>query len=566
MERTKDIWYTHRAVEEWVSEYPECSVYAQFKNNAQQYLSFPAIVFQNKTYSYQETINHIEKLSTALYAYGVQKGDIVSIISPNVPQAVFMFYALNRIGAVANMIHPLLAAKEIQQLVEKVQSKAVFVLDAVYDKIAALEWKIPAKPKVIVARVKDALPGWMKPLYAMKNRQKLILNPAHESILWNDLLKLADGKNDVLPPDTGAAGDMAAILYTGGTTGVPKGAMFCNYSLTCYTIQISEACGIRLEGKRCLAVLPLFHGFGLALNILVMLAGGSCIYLVPTYDFHACSSLIFKKRLNVIYGVPAFFESLSRYPKMENSDLSFIEALVSGGDVLNEKLRNRLDKQLKTGGAKYPVRNGYGQTECLAGVCINPIFKNKIGSVGLPCPDVKAKIVEIGTCTEVENGIDGELCLYSPNLTLGYYQDAEATAHILKKHDDGRIWLHTGDIFCKDDDGYLFFRQRIKRMIISAGYNIYLSQVETVVSQCSVVKQCCAVGINDKVAGQYVGLWVVLSGNMSEDAAKAAIIECCNEHLAAFSQPRKIVFTEELPKTKMGKVDFKLLEDRMNNR
>ena len=566
MTRTKGIWYEHTDKEKWIAEYPECSIFAQVKNNAQKYTDLPAVNFQNKTYSYKEFTEITERLATALVALGLKKGDIVSIVSPNTPQAVFMFYAVNRIGAVANMIHPLLSVKEIQHYIEQTESSAVFVLDAVYDKISTVEWSLKKKPRIIIARVTDALPIYMKPLYRLKNRKRLVLNPCHDNIFWNDLLKLADNSDAVLPPDTGKAEDLAVIIYTGGTTGIQKGAMFNNYSFTCYAIQTYEASGLELTGKRCLAVLPLFHGFGIAFNVHAMLAGGACIYLVPVFDFNKCNALIFKEKLNFLYGVPAFFEALSRCPEMEKGDLSFMEALVSGGDVLSERLQKRINRQLEAGGAKAPIRNAYGLTESLTGCCINPIFKNVIGSVGLPCPDMESKIVEIGTCTEVADGTDGELCLTGPILTMGYYKNEEATSQILRKHDDGKIWLHTGDIFCKNEEEYLFFRQRIKRMIVSAGYNIYLSQAEATVTECSIVKQCCAVGIEDAVLGSKLALYVILNCEKDESEAAAVIMNFCREHFAEYSLPHKIIFVDEFPKTKMGKIDFRSLEDRINNR
>lgn len=565
MERNKGIWYENRLMKEWISEYPECSVFAQLKQNSERYPELPAIKFQHKTYTFRQFIESVEKLAVSLNAIGIKRGDIVSIISPNTPQAVFMFYAVNRIGAVANMIHPLLAQEEIQYYVENTESAAVYILDAVYDKISGIKWNTTKQPKIIIGKVADALPVWMKPLYALKNKKKLVPDSNHDNIIWNDLLKLADNAK-TLPADSGKAEDLAAIIYTGGTTGKQKGAMFNNYSFTCYAIETLEASGLDLKGKRCLAVLPLFHGFGLAFNVHAMSAGGACLYLMPVFDFKKCNALIFKEKINFLFGVPTFFEALSRHPKMENNDLSFMEALVSGGDVLSEKLQKRINKQLKAGGATAPIRNAYGQTESLTGCCINPIFKNVIGSVGLPCPDIYSKIVELGTCNEVPNGTDGELCLTGPILTLGYYKDEEATKQILKKHDDGKIWLHTGDIFYKDENDYLFFRQRIKRMVISAGYNIYLSHVEEVVAGCDIVKQVCAVGIDDIAAGQNVGLYVILNGDIDENKARETIMTHCKKHLAEYSLPRKIVFIDEFPKTKMGKVSFKALEDKINNR
>ena len=564
MRREKGFWYKHRITDEWPQEYPRCSVFQQLKEHADGYLSLPALDFQGRQFSYKELVSETEKLAAALYAYGIKKGDVVSIASPNIPQAIFMFYAVNRIGAVANMIHPLLPSDEIQQLVESTESVALFIPDVIYDKVADIKWKKTLR--IIIPRVIDALPVFLKPLYALKNRKKTVLNSHCENIYWNDLMKLAENSNCVLPADNGKADDLAVILYTGGTTGKQKGAMFNNYSFTCYAIQTSEAGGVIMKGKRCLGVLPLFHGFGIALNIHAILAGGACVYLVPVYDFNKCNKLIFKKKLNYIFGVPSFFEALSRYPLMENNDLSFMHVLISGGDVLSVKLQNRINKQLKAGGAENPIRNAYGQTESLTGCCINPWFANIPESVGLPCPDTYSKIVKIGTCEELPTGSEGELCLTGPTLTLGYLKNEEETAAILKKHDDGKTWLHTGDIFRKDENGYLYFCQRIKRMIISSGYNIYLSQVEEVVTECPIVKQCCAVGIDDKIQGQNVGLYIILSEQKNKSEAKKILTEYCKEKLAGYSQPKKIIFIEEFPKTKMGKVDFKSLEDRINNR
>ena len=562
--RTKGIWYEHLTTGNWTEEYPDCSIFQQIKKHSEKYPSLPAMDFQGQKISYEETIKQIEKTAAGLLAYGIKKSDVVSIISPNIPQAIIMFYAINRIGAVANMIHPLLPSEEIKELIESAESVAVLIPDVVYDKIRNLKWNKPLK--VIIPRVIEALPLWLKPLYALKNRNKFIPDTAVENIFWSDLMVLAEKNSTVLPEDKGKADDLAVILYTGGTTGTQKGAMFNNYSFTCYAVQTSEAGGVVLQGKRCLGVLPLFHGFGIALNVHAMLAGGTCIYLVPVYDFNKCNALIFKKKLNFIFGVPSFFEALSRYPKMENNDLSFMEVLISGGDILSEKLQNRLNKQLKAGGAANPIRNAYGLTESLTGCCINPTFANVIGSVGLPCPDTYSKIVELGTTDEVPAGTDGELCLTGPTLTLGYLNNPEATTQILKKHNDGKIWLHTGDIFSKDENDYLYFKQRIKRMIISSGYNIYLSQVDDCVSMCAGVKQCCAVGIDDRLTGQNVGLFIIPDDNQNENELRNKITEHCRKHLAEYSQPKKIVFVDEFPKTKMGKADFRALENRINNK
>lgn len=564
MIREKGLWYQNIDLDKWTEQYPKCSMFEQLKNSAQKFLDYPAIEFQNKYWTFKQVLKKSEELAKALILIGIKKGDIVSIISPNTPQGVLMVYALNRIGAVANMIHPLLSMSEIQHLVEETESRAVLIMDVVYEKISKIKWEVENPPQIIIAKVLDALPIYMKPFFWMKTKKMMKLNNQHNYIYWNDLLKLSINKEVSLPSDPGNPEALAVILYSGGTTGIPKGVMLTNYNLTCYAIQAFEASGMDTVGKRCLGVLPLFHGFGLALCVHTMLCAGTCVYLVPTYDFKKCNALIFRKKLNFLCGVPAFFESLSRYPDMESKDLSFIECLISGGDVLPVRLQNRINKQLKAGGSSATIREAYGQTESVTGCCINPEFHNVMGSVGIPCPDIESKVVELGTVTEVPAGIDGELCLTGPNVMRGYYKNPEATNKILRQHEDGKVWLHTGDIFCKNEDGFLFFRQRIARMIVCSGYNVYLSHIERVVNNCSIVSESCAVSIEDRVVGSKIGLFIILNTSMDQCEAQDLILKFCKENMADYSLPHRIIFVEEFPRTKIGKVDCLKMQNSIN--
>lgn len=548
MARTKGIWYQHLSPRPWTPEYPRCSMFDQLSDSAKTHPDWPAMKFRKKRWCYRQLIDQIEGLAGALLSVGIRRGDMVSIVSPNIPQAVMMLYALNRIGAVANMIHPSLSPGEIRHFVETVESAALLIPDTLYDSIAGISWTQPRAPKIILAGM------------AAHDASA----PGLDVLLWQELLKR--GTKAALPPDGGDPDALAVILYSGGTTGIPKGVMITNFNLTSYAIQVRESSGVELAGKRSLALLPLFHGFGLALCVHTMLCAGACIYLVPACDFKECNALIFRKRLHILCGVPAFFESLSRYPDMEGKDLSFLECLISGGDALPEKLQRRISRQLKAGGSKAALREGYGLTESLAGCCINPVFRNVPGSVGLPCPDMEAKIVELGTCREVPDGADGELCIAGPTVMRGYYRDREATRQVLRRHDDGKVWLHTGDIFCKDADGYLFFRQRIGRMIVCAGYNVYLSQIEHALASCEIVEAACAVGIRDRVMGNQVGVFVILGTPMEPRQAAATIMEYCRRNMAEYALPRRIDFVDEFPRTKLGKVDFRALEKRMNGR
>ena len=566
MKRVKSIWYQHQNPDKWIDEYPEHSMFEQLRVTSQHYSNLTAIEFQEKKYSYKQLINNIEAVAASLVAIGVKKGDYVSIVCPNTPQALFMIYAVNRVGAVSNMIHPLLSANEIQQFVENTNSVAVLTLDMIYPKFAKIKWNMNKQPKFILARIADALPLYAKPVYSFKNKLKLSFNPEHDIVYWNKFIEMGKTKYPEMPVDDGKADDTSVILYSGGSSGKPKGVMITNLNINSLALHTYDIGGIEdVVGKKSLAVMPLFHGFGLVICVHAMLCLGFHVYLLPKYDFNECSKLIFKKKINCIYGVPGLYEALIRSEYIDKADLSFMELLVCGGDKLPEKLQKRVNKLLKKGGADVVLREAYGQTECVAGCSINPKFDTRIGSAGIAYPDVYFKIVRPGSQEELPDGEDGELCVSGPLVMKGYYKNEEATAKALQRHSDGKVWLHTGDMFSKDSDGYIYFRQRNSRMIICGGYNVYATQVEEAIDSCPAVAQSCVVGVKDRIYGQKIAAFVVLNNkDADKKAVKEKIMECCRNNLSEYSLPHEIIFREELPVTNMGKVNYLSLEKEIN--
>ena len=568
MKRVKSIWYQYQNPDKWIDEYPEHSIFEQLRASSQRYPDLTAIEFQGRKYSYKQLIQSIEDVAAALVTIGIKKGDYISIITPNTPQALFMIYAVNRIGAVANMIHPLLSVTEIQQFVENTNSAAILTLDMIYPKFAKIKWNTSKEPKMILARIVDALPWYAKPVYSAQNKLNLSFNPEHDVIYWNDLITLGKKEKSVLPADDGKADDTSVILYSGGSSGAPKGVMITNLNINSLAMHTYDIGGIEdVVGKKSLAVMPLFHGFGLVICVHAMICLGFHVYLLPKYDFNECSKLIFKKKINCIYGVPGLYEALIRSQYIEKSDLSFMELLVCGGDKLPEKLQHRVNKILKKGGADAVLREAYGQTECVAGCSINPKFDTRIGSAGIAYPDVYFKIVKPDTQEELPDGEDGELCVSGPLVMKGYYKNEEATAKALQRHSDGKIWLHTGDMFSKDKDGYIYFRQRNSRMIICGGYNVYATQVEDTICTCPAVAQSCVVGVKDRIYGQKIAAFVVLNNkDADKEAVREKIMECCKNNLSEYSLPHEIIFRDELPVTNMGKMDYLSLEKEINSK
>ena len=569
MKRSPNIWSANHSEDNFRNEYPEFSMVALLKETADKYPDYIALEFENKKTSFSEFIRNIELAAQALLSYGVKKGEFVSVVAPNTPQALTMVYAINRIGAVANMIHPLLSANEIKKFVEHVDSRAIITFDMLYPKIADVKWETSKKPVIVLARIADALPTLIKPVYLATNKVRININPEHKVVYWKDFINNGKKRKEPLPADDGKGDDIAAILYSGGTTGIPKGVMIHNRAFNCMAVQAEE---IKRDdtknaaGKKALAVMPVFHGFGLAMCMHVMLYFGMHVFLVPKFDFKACSKLIFKKKINHVYAVPALFEAFSRTEEIEKEDLSFLEMVAFSGDKCSEKLLNRMNNYLKKGGSSEQMTEAYGLTECLSAACISPFFAHRKGSTGLALPDNEIKICKLGTHEEVPVGEDGEICITGPTQMKGYYKNEVETNLALQVHSDGKKWLHTGDIGCMDEDGYLYYRQRHCKMIITAGYNVYPTQIEEVINDCRGVLLSCVVGIEDKTLGQRV-IAVVQPADMNMDleALRKRIFDKCKDNVADFAMPKEIIFREELPKTAMGKVNFKALTKEISD-
>ena len=569
MKRNPNIWSANHSEDNFRNEYPEFSMVSLLKETADKYPGYIALEFENKKTTFKEFIYNIEIAAQALLSYGVKKGEFVSVVAPNTPQALTMVYAINRIGAVANMIHPLLSANEIKKFVEHVDSRVVITFDMLYPKIADVKWETSKKPVIVLARIADALPVLVKPIYLATNKVRININPEHNVVYWKDFMNNGKKRKEPLPADDGKGDDIAAILYSGGTTGIPKGVMIHNRAFNCMAVQAEE---IKRDdtknaaGKKALAVMPVFHGFGLAMCMHVMLYFGMHVFLVPKFDFKACSKLIFKKKINHVYAVPALFEAFSRTEEIEKADLSFLEMVAFSGDKCSEKLLNRMNNYLKKGGSSEQMTEAYGLTECLSAACISPFFAHRKGSTGLALPDNEIKICKLGTHEEVPIGEDGEICITGPTQMKGYYKNEVETNLALQVHSDGKKWLHTGDIGYMDEDGYLYYRQRHCKMIITAGYNVYPTQIEEVINDCRGVLLSCVVGIEDKTLGQRVVAVVQPADmNMDLEALKRRIFEKCKDNVADFAMPKEIIFREEFPKTAMGKVNFKALTKEISS-
>ena len=543
--------------------YPRKTMCQMVLDTARRYPNNTAYIFMGKKTSYAQFAKRIDAAARGLYNLGIRRGDKVTICMANTPQALDCFYALNRIGAIPNMIHPLSAAKEISFYLNFSKSRAILTLDQFYNKVAEILPELENPTEILIAKVADELPAPLNLVYPMTKGGRHPL-PRTGYRLWYDVV--AAGKNTVLPEDEGKWDDCGAILYSGGTTGTTKGIMLSNMNFNALGLQTIAASGYgTVAGMKMLSIMPVFHGFGLGIGIHTALIGGATCILVPQFSVNVYADTLLKQKPNLIPGVPTLFEALLRAEKLEKADLSFLKGIFSGGDSLSPELKKKVDAFLKEHNCGQQIREGYGTTECVTASCLTPKDYARSGSIGVPFPDTYYKIVAPATCDEVEPNTEGEICVSGPTVMLGYMDNPAETAQTLRHHGDGRIWLHTGDLGHMDQDGFVYFRQRLKRMIITSGYNVYPSQLENIIDGHEKVLLSCVIGVKDPYRVQRVKAYVVpMPGVEPTEELKEELLTYCSARIAKYAMPREIEFRKELPKTLVGKVAYRVLEEEAN--
>ena len=551
-------------------DYPKKTVYEMVRATADKYPKNVAYEFMGKKTTFAEFMERIDRTAKAYLAMGIGRGDRVTICMPNCPQALDSFYALNRIGAVSNMIHPLSAEKEFKFYLDFSRSKAILTLDQFYGKVAGILPELENKDTVLlIARIVDELPPVLAVGFALTKGRKIPPLPKKGNyVLWNEFMRVGRRRDLPLPQELGKFTDCASILYSGGTTGTTKGIMLSNLNFNACGLQTIAASGFApINGMKMLSVMPVFHGFGLGIGIHTALIGGATCILVPQFNVKTYAELLIKKQPNIIPGVPTLFEALLRAENLENADLSCLKGVFCGGDSLSVELKKKVDAFLKAHNATVQIRQGYGLTECVTASCLTPKDYNRVGSIGVPFPDTYYKIVKVGTTEEVDADIEGEICISGPSVMMCYMDNPEETEHTLRRHADGRVWMHSGDLGKMDEDGFIYFSQRIKRMIVTSGYNVYPGQLENVIDGHEKVLLSCVIGVKDPYKIQKVKAFVVLKPDYEpSDAIREEILEYCRGHIAKYAMPYDIEFRAELPKTLVGKVAYRVLEEEENER
>ena len=542
-------------------DYFEGSMVEGVQRIAEQYPNNVAFDFMGKPTTYRELVQNIELCARSLKTLGVRAGDRVTIAMPNCPQGIYMFYAVNLVGGIASMIHPLSAEKEIEFYLNVSHSVTAITLDQFYDKFERVR-KNTEVVNIVIASIKDALAQPIKAGYMLTEGRKIQKIPADAPVIrWKEFMRLghACSWNYKVPR---GGDDPAVILYSGGTTGTSKGIVLTNKNFNALGAQITATNPMFRPGDRMLAAMPIFHGFGLGVCIHSMLFNGGRCILVPRFTAQSYAKLITKYKCNFIAGVPTLYEALLRLPGLENADYSSLKGVFSGGDSLSVELKKKFDKFLYDHKAVIQVREGYGTTETVTACCLTPTHMYKEGSIGIPFPDTYIKIVRPGTEEELPYGEEGEILLAGPTVMKEYLDNPEETALTLRHHADGLTWVYTGDLGTQDDQGFIYFRGRAKRMIVSSGYNVYPAQIENILDAHDKVTMSCVIGVPDAYKMQKVKAFIVLKPDVPQtDSVKQELLDYCRKHVAKYAMPYDIEFRDELPKTLVGKVAYRKLEE-----
>ncbi|MDR1032809.1 MAG: acyl--CoA ligase, partial [Candidatus Nomurabacteria bacterium] len=506
----KAPWLDYYGGRKTTLKYPDTSMYQLLKQRAAKYANKVAYNYFGTTVTFGQFMTKIDNTAKALVQFGVKRGDIVTIISANIPEAVAVIYAANKVGAVANVVHPLSSENDIKHALNLTKSKLLFVIDVAHKTTANVLLDTGVKD-IVVLSPKHSLPGLTRLGYELTQGAKVgRIRRAPRLYTWPEFISKARRAPRVNAAKT-TGDDPAVVLYSGGTTGKPKGILVTNMAFNAHAIQCPEFAPEIRPGKSVLGILPIFHGFGLSFGFHVGLCNGVTNIMLPKFDAKGFHKTLRRYKPTIVLGVPTLFEAMLHDKKIRNMDLSFLELLICGGDILQNNLKASCDEAFAKAGCKAEVLRGYGLTEYLAGAVFTPRERAKHGCVGIPLADVYVKIVDPNTDKEKPLGEIGEIVIHGPSMMTRYLNEDDETSRTVVAHSDGHNWLHTGDLGYMDEDGYLFFEQRLKRLIISSGYNVYPNHIEEVIGCLDEVRAVTVVGMPDGHRGQVAKAFVVLN-------------------------------------------------------
>ena len=554
------VWMKYYSEEAKNAPLPRCKAYDYILERNKDRLDAPALHYYGRDISFRELMSRVDEAANAYAALGVKEGDVVSFLSVAIPETIASVYALNRIGATANTIDPRMDIESICRMIQGSGSRILVVIDLAFPKVKAIQSRI-GQDYIIVQSPATSLPLFKKA--AMTLTKKSEIEYTDNLITWKTFIKRGHGTKAVDSPYVGDA--VVAITYTGGTTGLPKGVMITNDSMNSVGLNFVHSAVHREDGDRFLGIIPIFAAYGMVCGMHMPLCMRLTLVPIPRFIPNEIGKLVKTYRPNHVISTPVFIELLIGSREVQNMDLSFLYTLASGGDSMNEGLENRLNEFRKKHGMRFPLAQGYGMSElsAAASFCVNDVYKQ--GSVGIPSLTVNVGIFDPETGEELGYNRNGEVCVSGPSMMKGYFNKPEETAYVMRTHADGRVWIHSGDLGYIDEDGFLYIKGRIKRMITRFdGHKVFPINLESYIAGRKDIHNCAVIGVNDREhsQGQYPLALIETMPGVDQWATCSEIFRYCDEGVEERGKPVAILAVEKLPLTGMGKIDYRTLEKK----
>ena len=532
------------------------SMYDYLKDTASKNEKRSAYSFYGNEVTFKSFMKKIDKVASALKEFNIVENECVTICMPNTPESFALIYAINKIGAICNIIHPLSSTSDIERALKETNSSIIFCSDVAMPKARHIKVK-----HFIMVPTSESLGKILKTLYNIKSSLNMKLEEG--MITWNEFLNYGVSEDTYVKRDPYSP---AAIIYSGGTTGKPKGIIISNANFNAMALQTANLCEYIRPGYSVLSALPIFHVFGLALCTHTCLVAGMKCIIVPQLNTKKINKELRKYKPSVYPAVPSLLKMSMNDSDPGSNAFKDIKVVVVGGDYLSPQVKNEYEEYLKTHGSSAVVKVGYGLSEACGFCCCTAQVdekhvNNHKGTLGIPNPDMIVKIFEPDSDVEKSVGDVGEICITGPTLMMGYINEDEETKKTLVIHNDGRTWLHTGDLGYMDKDGFIFYTSRLKRMIITNGYNVYPIELEDIINKCKYVDTCTVVGIPHKIKSQTPKAVIVLKSNVQDTPeVREEIRRYCYKNIAKYAVPTEYEFRTSLPKTAVGKVAYRDLE------
>ncbi len=553
-------------------EIPDETMYSIVEGICRARPGEPALSFLGRRLTFGRLEEEIEACARGLTALGFLPGDVFALCLPNIPETVILFYAVNRLGGICNMIHPLAPAAQVLEILEETGSRYLcfpeIFLDRLAPQIDAKRQETPLERVVITPMARSGDPLSRFGLWLTKGRQANRSMPKNEAwTSWDRMLALGRQAGGELPAPADDPDRVSVYLHSGGTTAAAKTIMLSDRNFNGIACQIFSGLGFPIDdprpyGESFVDVLPLFHGFGLCIGMHAMLVNAACCILVPQFSTKGLAKIIRKEKPTIMAGVPTLFEAVLNDPVMKTVDFSCFTSLFCGGDTLTPELKDRFDRFLAEHGSTSRLREGYGLTETVTVCSLTHAISSDRSGIGLPLSNMEMKIIDPETKALLPDGEIGEICVTGPTMMKGYLNQPELTREALVQHEDGKTWVETGDLGYRDPDGFYHFTSRMKRMIKVSGIPVFPIQIENLIAEIPQVLQVAVIGIPHPYQMQVVKAFLRVREGTDREALEAQIVEKVGDRLLRYAIPREFEYLEEFPKTLVGKIDVKLLEEK----